>query len=65
MQKVRHRLRRLRSEEGAVTIDWVVLTALLVSLGMIVGTMVWGPTESAGDRVADYILAQTTLVPEH
>ncbi|MFC5739211.1 hypothetical protein [Sinirhodobacter huangdaonensis] len=48
-----------------MTIDWVVLTALLVSLGMIVGTMVWGPTESAGDRVADYILAQTTLVPEH
>ena len=65
MQKVRQMLRRLHSEEGAVTIDWVVLTALLVPLGMIVGTMIWGETERAGDRVAAYILPQTVLVPDN
>lgn len=65
MQKVRHILRRLHSEKGAVTVDWVVLTALLVSLGMVVGSMIWGPTEGAADRVADYIGSQTTLVPGH
>lgn len=38
-----------RSESGAVTVDWVVLTALVVSLGFIVGYAVWGP---AGERAA-------------
>lgn len=36
-----------KSESGAVTVDWVVLTALVVSLGFIVGYAVWGP---AGER---------------
>lgn len=65
MQKLHHVFLRLRSEDGAVTIDWVVLTALLVSLGMVVGTLIWGQTESAADRVADFIGAQTVLVPGH
>ena len=63
MQKFHHMLQMLRTEEGAVTVDWVVLTALLVSLGMVVGTLIWGPTENAADRVANYISSQTTLVP--
>jgi len=63
MQMFQHWLRRLSSDEGAVTVDWVVLTALLVAIGMAVGTAIWGPTESAADRVANYISAQATLVP--
>lgn len=63
MKLFQHRLRRLRSEEGAVTVDWVVLTALLVPLGMVVGTLIWGPTENAAEHVASFIGAQTTLVP--
>jgi len=29
-----------RDEDGAVTVDWVVLTAAVVGLGLIVGTTV-------------------------
>ena len=46
------RSRLMREEDGAVTIDWVVLTASIVSLGMIAGTLIWGDTVTAADRIA-------------
>jgi Flp pilus assembly pilin Flp len=37
-------------EDGAVTVDWVVLTAAIVALGLAVGTAVSnGATDLAGD----------------
>lgn len=30
----------LRSEDGAVTVDWVVLTAAVVGLGLVIGSTV-------------------------
>lgn len=40
----------LRDESGAVTVDWVVLTAALVGLGVAVLTTVsGGATDLAGD----------------
>ncbi|RWR11718.1 hypothetical protein [Paenirhodobacter populi] len=52
-------LAKFRSEEGAITVDWVVLTALLVSLGFVTGTMIWGRTEPVADRVGQYVGSRT------
>lgn len=47
-------------EDGAVTVDWVVLTAAIVALGLIVGTAVRdGATDLANDVGAD-LTAQVT-----
>jgi len=45
----------LRSENGAVTVDWVVLTAAVVGLGMLVLTPIAFSTDSAFQRVANSI----------
>jgi Flp pilus assembly pilin Flp len=39
-------------EAGAVTVDWVVLTAAIVGLGMVVMTTVGGGIENLGTAVA-------------
>lgn len=42
-------LRFLKTEDGAVTVDWVVLTAGLLVLGIIVvGSIQAGATETSG-----------------
>ena len=47
-------------EKGAVTVDWVVLTAAIVALGLVVGTAVRdGATDLANDVGAD-LTAQVT-----
>lgn len=51
--------RGLRSEDGAVTVDWVVLVAVLLPIGFIVGGMIWGDTHDAARRVAEFIGVQT------
>lgn len=38
-------------ESGAVTVDWVVLTAAIVGLGMVVMTTVGGGIESLGGKI--------------
>ena len=38
-------------ESGAVTVDWVVLTAAIVGLGMVVMTTVGGGIEGLGDKI--------------
>jgi hypothetical protein len=45
----------LTSEDGAVTVDWVVLCAAVIGLGMIVLTPVAFSADSSGTKVADYI----------
>ena len=41
-------------EDGAVTVDWVVLTAAIVALGLAVGTTVkTGVDEVAGEIATD------------
>ena len=39
-------------ESGAVTVDWVVLTAAIVGLGMVVMTTVGGGIEGLSTKVA-------------
>lgn len=46
----------LRSESGAVTVDWVVLTAALVGLGMAATNMVGGGLRDVTDRIHDQLL---------
>ena len=41
-------------EDGAVTVDWVVLTAAIVLLGLAVGNAVsTGTTDAAGTQIVD------------
>ena len=56
LDKLRSALRSiLRDEEGAVTIDWVVLSAAIIGVGMVVLTPIAYQTDSASEQVADYI----------
>jgi len=50
-------------ESGAVTVDWVVLTAAIVGLGLVVMTTVGGGIESLGTEInADLVAAQSGYV---
>ncbi|WP_298494612.1 hypothetical protein [uncultured Maritimibacter sp.] len=42
-----------KDEDGAVTVDWVVLTAAIVGLGIAVLTSVSGGTTSLADKISD------------
>ena len=46
------------SEDGAVTVDWVVLTAAIVGLGFAVITTVAGGTTNYATGVCGYLSAQ-------
>ena len=49
-------LKRLRDDEsGAVTVDWVVLTAAIVGLALVVVAAVRDSSISLADRIADAI----------
>ena len=56
-----HALRKLRAEDGAVTVDWVVLTASVVALGALVGGVIWNNTDNAAMDVATYIGTQHVI----
>ncbi|MEO8241256.1 MAG: hypothetical protein ABI832_03035 [bacterium] len=44
-----------RDEAGAVTVDWVVLTAAIVGLGMVVLIPIAYSSGNAAQGVSDYI----------
>jgi Flp pilus assembly pilin Flp len=46
-------------EGGAVTVDWVVLTALIVGLGIAVLTTIGSGTAALGDKISSALSAQT------
>lgn len=47
-----------RTEDGAVTVDWVVLTASVVALGAIMGGLIWNNTDNAAMDIATFIGTQ-------
>lgn len=48
--------RKFRSEEdGAVTVDWVVLTAAVVGLGAAALTLIRSQTMEAATTIGDYL----------
>ena len=46
-------------EAGAVTVDWVVLTAAIVGLGIVVMKTVGGGVETLSGNVASTVIAQS------
>ena len=46
-------------EEGAVTVDWVVLTAAVVGLGVAALAAVKTGTGSLSTKINDYLASQT------
>ncbi|WP_126976875.1 hypothetical protein [Frigidibacter oleivorans] len=50
-----------RREEGAVTVDWVVLTSAVVLLGGIIGMALIGPVTDQGDTIATTIESAGSL----
>ncbi len=55
------RLKRFnRDESGAVTVDWVVLTAFIVGLTGVVVLAIQGSSGSVGDSVGNHL---TNITP--
>lgn len=48
-----------RDEDGAVTVDWVVLTAAIVGLGIAVLTSVSGGTTSLANKISSNLSSMT------
>ncbi len=48
-----------RDEDGAVTVDWVVLTAAIVGLGIAVLISVSGGTTSLANKISSNLASQT------
>lgn len=48
----------IRDEDGAVTVDWVVLTAAIVGLGIAVYGVVSGGVEDLSTDISDQLEAQ-------
>jgi len=49
----------LKNEDGAVTVDWVVLTAAIVGLGIAVMASVGDGTTQLSDTISDNLANQT------
>ena len=47
-----------RDEDGAVTVDWVVLTAAIVGLGIAVLTTFGGATDDYADEIGTFLSSQ-------
>ena len=48
----------LKDESGAVTVDWVVLTAAIVGLGIAIMTTVGGGTQDLADVVSTHLSSE-------
>ncbi|MFC3057771.1 hypothetical protein [Paenirhodobacter populi] len=54
--RIANRLRNLRrAEDGAVTVDWVVLTAAVVGLGAAALILIRGQTMKASETIGGYL----------
>ena len=57
-------INRFRADEdGAVTVDWVVLTAAIVGLGIAVLTTVGGATDDYGQTIGSHLSSQGIKPP--
>ncbi len=48
-------VRFLRDEDGAVTVDWVVLTAAVVGLGLVIGPTIGQNTADLADTIGEEV----------
>lgn len=49
-----------KDEDGAVTVDWVVLTAAIIGLGIAVVTVIGQSTTPIADNLGQYLKDTTT-----
>ena len=42
---------RLRREEGVFTVEWVIITGFLIVLAAVVGRIIYGLVQDAGDKL--------------
>ena len=42
---------RLRREEGASTVEWVIITGFLIVLAAVVGRIIYGLVQDASDKL--------------
>ncbi|MEO9825233.1 MAG: hypothetical protein ABJF50_12525 [Paracoccaceae bacterium] len=49
----------IQSEDGAVTVDWVVLTAAIIGLGLVVVTLIASGTTNVSSGVGASLSAAT------
>ena len=61
MRKIVYRF--YNDESGAVTVDWVVLSAAIIGMGMLVLTPIAYSTDSSASRVANNIVAHPVGYP--
>ena len=54
----------LKGEDGAITVDWVVLTAAIVGLGVGVIASVQVATTSQSSSVGNAVASQSSLLPD-
>lgn len=45
----------LSDEDGAITVDWVVLTAAIMMIGVLVVNSVWPSTVVLGTRISTVV----------
>lgn len=57
--------RFLRGDDGAITVDWVVLSAAIIGLGMVVLIPIAYSTESSTQQIADEIQTQPVGYGNH
>lgn len=48
-------LQFLHSESGAATVDWVVLSAAMVAIGLAMAALIYGGVEDMTDDVNDVL----------
>ena len=53
-----------RDEDGAVTVDWVVLTAAIVGLGIAVIASIGGSVRTLGQGLADDLAGHESTVTD-
>ncbi len=46
----------LKDEEGAITVDWVVLTSGLVILGLVAVNAIWGGTSGLTGQISGQVV---------
>lgn len=53
----------INEESGVVTVDWVVLTAAVVGLGIVVMNTIGTGIESLGTKIVDDLNARNAALP--
>lgn len=51
----------LKAEDGAITVDWIVLTASIVALGFAATAFIWQETGNLTGMIAEFVDGQKVV----